>query len=88
MIDRRQSGRRASVEKVEKGSWLAAILPAVVFLAVNMYIASRRLFWHGETGTVLVARLPSDFLPVAHYAIVWASAGLFGPGEFAAGLQR
>ncbi|HXB71598.1 MAG TPA: hypothetical protein VNY05_25400 [Candidatus Acidoferrales bacterium] len=82
MIDQRQSGRGASAKK-----GLVGILLEVVFLVVNMYIASRRRFWHDKIGTVLVTRLPSDFLPVAH-AMVQVSAGPFGPTEFAAGLPR
>jgi hypothetical protein len=75
---------------------VAALLLAVLFLAADMYIASKRLFWHDEIATVLVARLPSlsvmwralvggaDLLPVPYYAIVRVSEWLFGPGEFAA----
>jgi hypothetical protein len=97
MICPRQSDRSVSAEK---GSWLAAIPPAAVFLAANMGIASKRLFWQDEAGTVLVAPVPglasmwramaagADLLPAACQATVRASEGPFGQSEFAARLPR
>ena len=76
---------------------VAAVLPAF-FLITSLYIASKRLFWFDEIGTVEMARLPGigaiwqalthgwELQPLPYYVIVRISESIFGRGELAARL--
>ena len=84
---------------VEYWPFLGIGLLAAFYLASSIYIASHRLFWFDEIGTVMFARLPSVWtiwttaglldawgMPAPYYILVHLSQRLFGPAEMAARL--
>jgi uncharacterized membrane protein len=91
-------GLHPSGSSQHKGSFIAAVLLAVIYLLTSVLIASHRLFWYDEIFTVTISQLPdcstiwkalahaSDAMPPTYYMLVRIFDQLPIPREVAARL--